>query len=230
MTAPNAGTPIPSAAERKAEPDKGMDNQQLQATVQDDSSPVRDYDKPKDAIIMQGTEQPPLPEQKKEASSPMTPEERAKRKARLGVLLDRGLISDRLNVPLPPDKHGEWVRNDPLEIHRLETLGFEVDREFATSRALHNDGSGSAVVGDVIFMTTSRENKELIDEIRHEQFLRTNNPRKSREETEFEEKVKGESGVDIPTFTESKTRGARKEQIAAALQEVDAQTKPTVTR
>lgn len=226
MTAPNAGTPIPSAAERKTEDSKG-DNQQLQASVRADDSPVRDYDKPPEQLIIQGEQQPPL-DDRSVVTAALSPEERAKRKARLAVLLDRGLIQDRLSVPLPADKHGEWVRNDPLEIHRLETLGFEVDTKFANAHALHNDGSGAAVVGDVIFMITSRENKELIDEIRHEQFLASNNPRKSREEREFEEKVKGESGGDVPTFTESKTRGARKEQIAAALQEVDAQTKPTV--
>jgi hypothetical protein len=224
------GTPIKSAAEGGQPPappeeKKGLDNPQLQAHPKADDSPVID---PKaQPPIMQGEAQPPL--QQQEVKRVMSPEERAQKKARLAVLLDRGFIQDRLKVPLPDDLHGEWVRNDPIDIQRLRTLGFEVDTQYATSRSLHNDGTGSAVIGDVIFMTTSRENKELIDEIRHEQFLRSNSPRKAREEKQFEDKTAKDTGGQIPTFTDSTQRTMRKEELAAALQEVDTQTKPTVT-
>lgn len=214
------GTPIPSAADKP-----GLDKPQLQAFVKPDDSPVRDENAA--PVIMQGEPQPPLADAKEPVV--LSPEERAKKKARLATLLDRGIVSDRLQVALPPDKHGEWVRNDPLDIHRLETLGFEVDHEFAPSRALHSDGSGAAVVGDVIFMITSRENKELIDEIRHEQFLAANNPKKSKEEVDFEANVRS-TGGDVPVFTDSKQRVVRKEQIADVLREVDKQTTPVITR
>lgn len=208
------GAPIPSTTK------KGMDNPQLQARVAPDDSPVKEAGLPDP--IMQGELQPPLEVMVLQA--PLTPEERALRKARLAVQLDRGMIQDRLSVPLPADVHGEWVRNDALEIHRLETLGFKVDTEFAKARALHSDGSNAAVVGDVIFMITSRENKEIIDEIRHEQFLAQNAPRKSKEEKDFEAKMQAELGGAVPAFTESRTTGARRENIEAALREVDKQT------
>jgi hypothetical protein len=118
-------------------------------------------------VIQQDTQQAtPAP-----GNTRMTPEERARRKALLIQSFDRGVIHDRLTVPLPADMYGEWCRNDPLEIDRLRTLGFEIDREHATNRSLNDDGSGAAIVGDVIFMTTSRENKDLIDEVRMEKFL-----------------------------------------------------------
>lgn len=222
-----ADTPIKSEADPKEAPveTRGLDNKQLQATVQPSDSPIKPVS---EQIIMQGELQPsePAPETKKV----MTPEERAQRKARLAVLLDRGIVSDRLTVQLPPEIHGEWNRNDPLEIQRLRTLGFEVDTKYAPARALHNDGTGSAVVGDVVFMTTSRENKELIDEIRHEQFLASNSPRKAREEKQFEEKTGQGTGGMIPTFTDSVQKSVRKEEILAALNEVDSQTKPVLSR
>lgn len=210
----------------KSEKDKGLDNPQLQASVKPDDSPV--IDAKSGPIIMQDTPQEPL----KQESTPkrMTLEERAKQKARLAVLLDRGIVQDRLTVELPSDLHGEWARNDPLEIQRLRTFGFEVDTKYAPAHALHNDGTGSAVVGDVVFMITSRENKEIIDEIRHEQFLRSNSPRKAKEEKQFEEKTDKDTGGQIPTFVDSQQRVARREQIMAALLEADAQIKPVISR
>lgn len=227
------GTPIKSEKDQQAPPvappapPKGLDNPQLQAHPKADDSPVID---PKaQTPILQGEEQPPLAGAEKQKVT-MTPEERAAKKARLAVLLDRGIVNDRLKVDLPPDVHGEWVRNDPLDVQRLRALGFEVDNQFATAHGLHNDGTGSAIIGDVVFMTTSRENKDLIDEIRHEQFLRSNNPKKAREEKQFEEKTGKDTGGQIPTFTDSTQRSVRKEEIMAALQEVDAQTKPVTSR
>lgn len=156
----------------------------------------------------------------------LTPEQRATRKARLAVVLDRGIVQDRLKVDLPSDVHGEWVRDDPLEVHRLQLMGFEIDRQYAPNQSLHNDGTGTARIADVVFMTTSRENKEIIDEIRHDQMMRTNDPRMAREERELRSNIASESGGEVPTFTESQTRTARTADVAAALREADAQIKP----
>ena len=226
------GTTIKSEADlNKDQPTekRGLDEKQLQASGQGSQGPI----KTEETVILQGEAQTPLPAVGKKAVEDMTDEElkaylvdRASRKARIATLLERGMISDRLTVELPPDLHGEWARNDPLEIQRLRTLGFEVDTHYAPARALHNDGTGSAVVGDVVFMTTSRENKELIDEIRHDQFIASNSPRKAKEEKDFEELVQKGTGGQIPAFTDSKQRVARKAEISAALLEVDAQTKP----
>src|SRR5690242_7548495 len=110
---PKGPAPLPQA------PPQGMDNQQLQARVGGPEGPVRDHDRPEAPVIMQDTPQAPIQSEKEEAKqTAMTPAQRAERKARLATILDRGFVQDRLTVELPPDVHGEWVRNDPLEIQR----------------------------------------------------------------------------------------------------------------
>lgn len=99
---------------------------------------------------------------------------REERKARIAAVLDRGITNDRLKVDLPEHLHGEWINRDPAEIMRMQALGFEIDTQYAPKRALHNVGDSSAVIGDVVFMTCSKEVKELIDEVAKEQFLITN--------------------------------------------------------
>lgn len=113
--------------------------------------------------------------------------ERASKKARLASVLDRGMVGDRLSVDLPKDVYGEWVPNDKVEIHRYEALGFEVDKKYASSRSLHSDGAeGTSIVGDVIFMTCDMETKEIIEEIKKENYDKVNAPLKSKEERDFE--------------------------------------------
>jgi hypothetical protein len=92
----------------------------------------------------------------------------------MASVLDRSLVNDRLWVDLPPDTHGEWVFNDPLELARYEALGFEIDTQYANKRSLHNLGDGSSIVGDVIFMTCPMIVKEVIDEQRKLQYDRIN--------------------------------------------------------
>jgi hypothetical protein len=105
------------------------------------------------------------------------------------VLLERTAVSTALDVKLPRDMHGEWVRNDPLRIQDMIEKNFRIDKEFAPKQALHNANSdGSAVVGDLIFMTCSKENKEIIDEIRKEEYdQRHGKPGKSNQ-TQIEER------------------------------------------
>jgi hypothetical protein len=221
-------TPIRSEAEPQTPPTEKpgsvgvnvTENPQPQTRLPEERSPIKSTT----PTINQGTHQA-----RNEASATgtvLTPEERARKKARLATVLDRGVVQDRLEVKLPPDVYGEWVRDDPLEIHRLRTMGFEIDREHAPNQSLHNDGTGAARVADVVFMTTTRENKELIDEIRHEQMMRLHDPRKGREERELQANIAAESGGDVPTFTESQTHSARTADVAAALREADAQIKP----
>lgn len=191
---------------------------------------VRNADAPTRSVIMQDSvQQDPEPDT---APTPMSPEERAKRKAMIVQAYDRGVIHDRLSVKLPPHLHGEWARNDPLEIDRLRTLGFEIDTEYANRRALHNDGSGAAVIGDVVFMTCPREVKEIIDEIRLEKFMAVNGKpgdrkAKTKEEREFEANSARDSGGIVPTVVESNTatRFSRAD-VESALEKVDRQTQP----
>lgn len=159
----------------------------------------------------------PKPEEAKPEEVKQPIETREQRKAKLASILERGITHDRLSVDLPSDVYGEWVRNDEVEIYRMQTLGFQVDHEYASKRALHTDGNKTAVVGDVIFMTTSRENKELIDEVEAERVYRKHNPKKPKEDADFESQTKSDTGGIIPTINESKQRSVRKEEIAAAL-------------
>ena len=192
--------------------------------------PIRSANETGPSIISQDTKQPdgitqPTKEQEAEIES------RANRKARLASILDRSVLGDRFNVKLPDDKHGEWIRNDPMEIHRMEALGFKVDTEYATNRALHGDGSDSAIVGDVIFMTCERETKDIIDEIRQEQFFAKNaKPGEKKmlgEEMAFAGGVAAETHGIIPTEISSSVTRPSVTDIREAVLAADRQTNPS---
>lgn len=122
------------------------------------------------------------------AGGQITPEEtRVQKKARLAEVYDRGVAGARLHVELPPDTYGEWVPNVGEEIHRKELLGFEIDSIYAPARALHNKGDGKSLVGDVVFMTCSMEQKEILDEVRRERYEKIHAPKggKQKEEKDF---------------------------------------------
>jgi hypothetical protein len=107
--------------------------------------------------------------------------ERQEKKAKVAAVLERGLTNDRLRVELPDHLHGEWVHRDPNEILRMQTLGFRIDDTYAVKRSIHTDGSSAAIIGDVVFMVTDKDNKEIIDEVKHEQFLITHGDAKYKE-------------------------------------------------
>lgn len=146
--------------------------------------------------------------------------QRQQRKARYAQILERGVVGDRLHVDLPPDVYGEWVTNDLQEIYRKQALGFVIDTEYAKKRALHTNGTDQAIVGDVIFMTLPREDKEILDEIRQEQFDRINGKpgdrRSLKEEREYTQQVLKEGG-HLGVIAESDTRQVRKDELEAAL-------------
>lgn len=145
-----------------------------------------------------------------------TPElTRAERKAKLASILERGIVGDRLYVDLPSDVHGEWVPDDPLEIHRMQALGFEVDKTYSVKRALHAGGDGVSKVGDVVFMTCPMEIKEIVDEIRLENYHKTNTKGYQKEEKDF---AKDAENLAIGgAIVESKERDVKKEEISALL-------------
>lgn len=149
---------------------------------------------------------------------------KAEMKARLVQVLERGMVHDRMMVPLPSDVHGEWVRNDPLEIARMQTLGFQIDHEYAPKRALHSDGTSAAVVADVIHMICPKEVKETIDEIRHEQFHRLNAPKAAKEDRELIANTMRDTEGEIRPFADSVTHSVDRDAIAEALRQVDTQT------
>ena len=142
---------------------------------------------------------------------------REQRKAHLVEVLERGLTVDRLHVDLPPEVYGEWVPNDPSEIIRMQTLGFELDTKYASKRALHGSGSGESKVGDVVFMTTSRETHELIEEIRKEKFIEMHgSPNRDKRAVQREE-AEIQRGSPLPVVNESAASSVQGQEIAAQL-------------
>lgn len=135
-------------------------------------------------------------------------------KAKLATVLERGLIADRLEVPLPPDVYGEWVTNDPLEIYRMESMGFQIDTEYAKQRKLHDGGDSTSRVGDVIFMTCPKVVHEIMEEHRRDLYNRNNNPKRSKEESDFKALA---DNNDTPTIAKSKTDIVGAEQIKESI-------------
>lgn len=167
--------------------------------------PTVDLTKP-DAALEQAKEKPAILSESIEV-----------RRAKLTTILERGVVGDRLHVELPNDLYGEWVRNDPMEISRAQALGFWVDVDHASKRALHTDGNKAAIIGDVVFMVTTRENKALIDSVQAERIRNTHNPKKPKEEKDFEAQTYADTGGIIPTLNEGKQRSLTRDEIAAAL-------------
>jgi hypothetical protein len=148
---------------------------------------------------------------------------RAERKALKARVLERGIVLDRTYVELPPYLHGEWVpagpkdnREGSIEVERARALGFSVDTQYAAKRSLHGGGDSVPMVGDCIFMTIPREEKELIDEVRMEQYERMHGkigqdlvgPQK--EERDFRAQT---VGLPTPIIEESHTRKGEIAQI-----------------
>lgn len=144
--------------------------------------------------------------------------EKNARRIKLREVYDRGVVGDRLHIELPNDVVGQWVPSDKLAIHRMESLGYSIDREHAKNSKLHDKGDDAAHVGDVVFMVASRETREMIDEIKAERYEALNNPqRKQREESNFEAQNKSLSNVGINTINESKTHLVKKQEIQSIL-------------
>lgn len=138
------------------------------------------------------------------------------KRARFAQVLERGIINTRLSVELPPDVHGEWVRNDPSSIARMQSLGFVVDDKYATANALHSDGTGKPIVGDVLFMTCSKEDYQIIQDIKRQRFMEMHMPKDAqKEEAEYAAQLKKVG--DVPVIQESSTKTARRDEIASAL-------------
>lgn len=96
---------------------------------------------------------------------------RAERKAKIAQLLHRGLVNARLEVKDgDPNKYYCWVREHDPDIERMAALGFEIETE--AGKVTHGAGDNRRRLGDVILMSTSRENYEIIQEVRAEQKAR----------------------------------------------------------
>lgn len=100
--------------------------------------------------------------------TPTEAKERAKRKAKIAQLLKRGLVDDLLVVrDLPKDRRGVYVREREVDINKYQALGYRIETKFGQKRENHDPGT-RVRIGDVVLMTTDRENYELIQEVKAE--------------------------------------------------------------
>lgn len=106
-------------------------------------------------------------------------------------IAERGVVGIRTNVELPPDVHGEWCSNTPEDIAAAQMMGFQVDNKYAIKSALHSDGKGNPIIGDVIHMICSKRVKEAHDKAQRVLFVQTHGtPKNLTEEREFEGNIK----------------------------------------
>lgn len=134
----------------------------------------------------------------------------------LATVLHRGQTHIRLNVPLPADLYGEWVPNSPDAIFEKENLGFRIDTQYATSNALHNDGTGKAILGDTIFMVCARRNKEIIDKLNAKIYEQNHGAKRKEKDVKEEREYKG-SRHEAVEVDEKTTK------ISSSLNVIDAQ-------
>jgi hypothetical protein len=144
---------------------------------------------------------------------------RAEKKARFSRVLERGMVADRLKVDLPPSLWGEWVHDDRQSITEMQLLGFKIDSEYATKRALHDQGDGRSLVGDCVYMVQDIEDHLLLEEIRRENYEATHGKanRTARLQGEEKEFVASSRVLGLPTIEESAAKSARKAELEAAL-------------
>ena len=128
-------------------------------------------------------------------STEATVESRDERKARIVQVLSRGFINDRLAVnDLKPGWRVVWVRNNPDDIARYQTLGYKVETEMGTK--YHQKAGESRIVGDVILMSIPLEDYEIIEEAMTEQKL----ARLDKGKRDF---VKEASALGVPVVDET---------------------------
>ena len=114
---------------------------------------------------------------------------KAQRKAKLAQVLDRGMVSDRLVVKKPdPSKHYEWCRDTEIDIDRWRSLNFEVEMD--KGEGLHGKGDGRKVVGDAVLMSCSKENFEILEELKEERKARK---RKMNAKKEYVQRARREN-------------------------------------
>ena len=127
-------------------------------------------------------------------------------KAKVAGVASRGFMIDRLSVQLPADMYGEWVPDDEVSIAGARALGFEIDKEFATRNKLHTNAAGEAKIGDAVFMTIPRYQKEVLDELAEEERIRFHGIRgaKPAEETQYAKNISKETPIINESRIENK--------------------------
>jgi len=103
---------------------------------------------------------------------------------RIAQVRTRSHTNSRLEVPLPKELHGEWVnRMDVNKVHQYESMGFQIDTIYGRDNKLHNDGiSDQTIIGDVVFMTIPKWQKDAYDREHRMASDANNNPKRTGKE------------------------------------------------
>lgn len=129
-------------------------------------------------------------------------------------VLDRGVFRHRLNVALPPEITGQWVKNTPSEVSRLSELGYIIDTKFATNSVLSST-NGSPIVDDVVHMIAPKYVRDAYEKHQHKLFLRNQGQRDQGKIDAVAEEFHKNSA--FPIIDESKESAITGEDIARIL-------------
>lgn len=93
-------------------------------------------------------------------------------KAHIAQVLDRGLTVERLSVGhlIPKDRVGFFVRDRAQSIARMKALGARVEvlPEETREQLGHDNADGTYKVGDVILMTMTKQQYNLVKQVEGE--------------------------------------------------------------
>lgn len=100
---------------------------------------------------------------------------RREKKARIAQVLSRGVLGEKLKSIIreaTPDGYaGKFVRHDAQDIIRAQNLGFVFNYRSGVdpvALGLHATPDGKIRVGDIVLMTITKEDQEILREVRTE--------------------------------------------------------------
>lgn len=85
--------------------------------------------------------------------------------ARIAQILSQGRMNSRVRrlfENIPNDRHGILVRERDQDIMFYKDLGFRIESETDNLKGEHSTGDSRVRIGDLILMTTSKKNIEVI--------------------------------------------------------------------
>jgi len=143
----------------------------------------------------------------------VTPEEaqkraetRAEKKARYAQVLTRGILNEKLAAAyrdsVPDGFVGKFVRNTEGDVIRYSNLGYGFTYRKG-AKGLNASPDGRVRVGDVVLMTVSKEDQEILREIRGERVKHKAGKQGRQEYTRDAEQAAQEGGP--VSFDESRT-------------------------
>lgn len=148
-------------------------------------------------------------EETQASRSEISPEEAARiaeeKIARVTQVLSKGILNEKLasiiERSVPKGRIGKFVRDSEEDIIRYQNLGytFEVN---AGARGLHGTGDGRIRVGDLVLMTISQEDREILNIVRNRAIQQKLSAGR-KEYTRPAERAAEASGISI--FDESQT-------------------------